>query len=273
MYKQKYNQQNTQKYKTKYNQNVEYNQLISEALINEEKTEYISLQRYKSELDKVYTIFNVENGIIQPSLTLNINRVLRAQYILKLFPSIVIMNADGNRIIIDCISKIMSFGSEDKIQGVIQYEYDQDLKYNVLSIFYNHIEVNSPANQNVIQTDIDIYREFDTLRVFSLILERGGIISINDGIEKILHLPLLDTQFGYIGQLPDETIYFSRLNYIRKIWPELGLTLIVKNKFIKIYSEILKYEYKNENPGIIKCHRNHGSNDILLNMTHICQKF
>jgi len=252
---------------------MKLNKIITEVLVNEDKSQYICLQRQKNVSDNIYTAFNVHNGIIQPSLTLNINRIIRVQKILKLFPEIILMNADGNRIIIDCLSKVISFNPDEISQGVIQYSYDAELNYNILSIFYNCITFNVPISPNVVQCSIDSEYEFKSLKIFSIILNRGGIISINDGIEKILHLPILDPQFGFIGETPDDVLYFSRLNLIRKIWPELGLTLIVKNTTIKVYSDILKYEYNNENPGIIKCHRNHGSNDLLLSMTHICQKF
>lgn len=241
--------------------------VITEALISENKMNYISLQRQKLKLDKVYTMFDVVHGVVQPTLNLYINRVLRAQRVLTLFPEVVIMNANGSRIIIDCISKVISFGAEDHLCGVIQYEYDSELNYNILSIFHNCIGQN-----NVIQCPNQADWEFKSLRVFSVILERGGIISINDGVEKILHIPLLDPQFGYIGETPDLNIYFARLNLIRRTWPELNIVLIVKNRTIKVYSDVLKYEYNNENPGIIKAHKNHGSDDVVLAMTHICQK-
>jgi len=244
------------------------NRLSTDVLISEDKKKFICFQQYEGRNNQLCTFFDVVNGQNQP-LNLNINRVIRAQKLLKQYPSVVIMNADGQKIIIDCISKILAFNPDEEIKGIIQYEYDKDLNYNILSLFYDNIE----PQTHILQIESEPISIFNFLVLYSVILERGAIISINDRIEKVLHLPILDPQFGYIGETIAETIYFSRLNQIRKAWPELGIVLIVKNSKIKIYSEILKYEYKNEIPFMLRCHKNHDTNDIMLTSTHICQKY
>jgi hypothetical protein len=257
-------------YEKKYNLDEDRRYVITETLVSEDKTKYICLQKQIQRVNRVYTGFTVVNGIIQPELTLDITRVIRANRILKMFPDVVLMNSNGIRVIIDCISKLISFGSEDNLCGVLQYTYDpKTMQYIITSIFH---EVSIASNISIVETNLESELLFRTLKVFGIILERGGIITINDGIEKIIHIPLLDPKFGYIGECEDQTLFFSRLNLIRKIWPELQLVMIVKKSTIKIYSEILKYEYNSENPCIVKVHRNHGSGDMILSPTHVCQQ-
>ena len=237
-------------------------------LIDASKENFIMIKREKNMKDVVFTTTKIEKGQVIP-MTLDTSRVIRAQKIMKIFPLITNITGKGGSIGVDVISKIMSFTPNDDFEGIIQYQYDRQRNYYIMSIF-----------DKIIQPQKDIFTydgseseySFNILKVFSVVLNRGSMISINDGIEKVLHISLIEPTTGLIGQAPDYNTIILKLNIIKNIWPEIGIMIIIKNDNVYIHSNLLKEQYKVEDPCFLQIRRNLKSKDISISVTHMCHK-
>ncbi len=234
-----------------------------QTLISKDKLNFICLWEHNG-LPKVITPFNAIQGQIQPSLILNINRIVRTQKLLRALPSVFIMHSDGRQIDIDAVSKIVSFGEQD-ISGIIQYQID-----NKDSLDHSLIAVYETIKQDYHYVVVPIEKEefqLDSLKVFPLMLQQGCIVCVADIVEKYFHCSLHDTKTGFIGSTIQSDV--KRIDTFQSIWPELGLRFIIKDKRLEIYSDLLAEEFNHiEGEYFLKIHRNFGGSDLQLQLTH-----
>lgn len=234
-----------------------------QTLISKDKLQFICLWE-RNGIPKVISFFQAIAGEIQPCLSLDINRIIRTQKLLRGLPSVFIMHSDGRQIDIDAISKIVSFGVQD-IKGVIQYQIDnKETLDHTLQAVYEAID----EKYHYVVMPIDKTEfQLETLKVFPLMLQQGCIVCVADAVEKYLHCPLHDTKTGFIGITDQEDT--SRIDTFQNIWPELGLRFIIEDNKLHIYSDLLAEEFKDrEGEYFVRIHRNFGGSDVQVQLTH-----
>jgi hypothetical protein len=233
-------------------------------LISKDKRKYILLAE-KNGVSTVVTNFEYANNEMKPSLTLDINRIIRTQKLLKSLPSVFIMHADGKHIHIDAVSKILEFSIPD-ISGLVQFKVENKevLQHQIMNIF----EGIDQKPQYVIIEDEEL-SEFqpNTLKVFPIMLQKTAMVCVVDAIEKILHCPIINPKTGFIGTTTNKD--YSRLITFQNVWPELDLEFTVKNRKLHVSSGLVVESVKDyDTPVYLRIHRNFGGSDLEIKVTH-----
>ena len=234
-------------------------------LISKDKQKYILLAE-QSGISTVVTNFEYNNGQMQPSLTLDINRIIRTQKLLKGLPSVFIMHADGKNIHIDAVSKILEF-SVPNMSGLVQFKVEnkETFQHEIITIF----ECIDEKPQYIIIEDDDDDTKFQpsTLKVFPIMLNKSAMVCVVDAVEKILHCPVINPKTGFIGTTSNKD--YSRLITFQNVWPELDLEFTIKDKKLHISSGLITETVKSyDYPISIKIHRNFGGSDLEIKVTH-----
>lgn len=237
-------------------------------LISRDKTKYIILEE-KQQSIQVVSNFEIKDGMIQPSLSIDMNRILRTHSLLKFLPGLITMSSDGLTIDIDSICEIFKFKQDADIVGVIQYHIlNRNLKNIKNPIIFE--EVFSTPMYKMCTDETSFHS--NSLKIFPILLDVGSIICIVDAVEKVLHCPIIDPTTGYVGV--SHPTNYNKLLKLSSIWPELNFEYITKDKMIYGFSKILKEASMDENgvitnPCIIKVHRNYGNDELEMKISHL----
>lgn len=233
-------------------------------LISKDKSKYILLAE-KDGVSNVVTNFEYENNEMKPSLTLDINRIIRTQKLLKALPSVFIMHADGRHIHIDAVSKILEFSVND-ICGLVQFKIENKevLQHQIMNIFES---INKKPQYVIIEEEDLVEFQPNTLKVFPVMLKKSAMVCVVDAIEKILHCPVLNPKTGFIGTTTNKD--YSRLITFQNVWPELDIEFTVKNRKLHVSSGLIVESVKDYDvPVYLKIHRNFGGSDLEIKVTH-----
>ncbi len=239
-------------------------------LISKDKSKYILLSE-KNGISTVVTNFEYINHEMKSSLTLDINRIIRTQKLLKSLPSVFIMHADGNHIHIDAVSKILEFSISD-ISGLVQFKVENKevLQHQIMNIFES---IDQKPQYVIIEEEELTEFQPNTLKVFPIMLQKTAMVCVVDAVEKILHCPVINPKTGFIGTTTNKD--YSRLITFQNVWPELDLEFTVKHRKLHISSGLVIESIKDyDKPVYLRIHRNFGGSDLEIKVTHqIMQDF
>lgn len=225
------------------------------ALVSPEKDRFIIWAAVKK-IPYIVSFFDVNENGVQPSLSFDINRLFRAQKMLKRQPNLFVLKSDGKKLEIDAVHKLITI--ENPASGIIQYHItDQKTLSFEIDNVYRKIEEKSDITYIVVESSDQTIDIPENLQVLPLMCKNGFMISIADSVEKVLYLTINNSQ-GLIGFTEQHEL--RRITNIQKMWPELDLIFSVKDEQCSITSELLK-NHITENC-VLRLHRNFGSNDI-----------
>lgn len=235
----------------------------TQTLINKNKDNFIIVSQL-NKIPHIVSFFKILNNQSFPGLTVDINRYIRCQNLMKTIPTIFKMRSDGDQIEIDVINKVFEF-DHDKLSGILNYTIlsEDPLIANINEI-YEEIEELKTINFIVHPSD-EIKNIPKTLKTFPCPCYQGILLSISDTIEKVLHTSILEPNTGLLG-ITSEEEYKSAIT-ICKMWPELNIKINIKDSNLEIYSDQLKLP-DHLVSGIVCLHRNFGNNNITINQTH-----
>lgn len=212
-------------------------------IINSDNTHFISVFN-----SKIVTPLNITNKKIEPCLKVPLYCQKRVNNLLSVIPQFLKYEIDGSKMIsIDVLSSIFKDEDKQSINGIIQYEY-QNEKPNVNAIF-KQLENNSKIKLKKTHQNENFKAEEEKKKIFFVTLDIGFIVCIIKKNYKKLILTLSNTDIGCIGRITNYKPIRQLMN-LQYAFQEIDINFTIYNNYIDIYSSYLKYD------NLINYHKN-----------------
>lgn len=241
----------------------------TQTLIDKNKKNFIIVGQVQKQ-NYVISSFNIQNYISNPGLTVEINRYLRCQAIMKQIPAVFKMYSNGEYINIDVVKQAFKF-SVPNLSGIIRYiieEENNTFKQAISPIIYEETVESNTINFIVNRNSDNLSSIPKTLKIYPIIGINGFLLHISDSIEKVLHITINDPKNGKLFSVDQSE--FRNLDIIKNIWSEFEFEyspsnhnthiLELKSRQLQISEEI--------SSGVLYIHKNFGNNHITINQTH-----
>lgn len=218
--------------------------VLNQTVINEDKSKFIIAKKFAN-FTSIITPFNKINNKFNSDFSIPHSRAQRIQYLYNLMINIAEYSTTNNYIDFDCVGKLPLEIFENYDNGIIHFNIqNKSIKNDNNDLIIEmdpRLIINTVTDNEIIEYDNKSKILFTTnhIKVFSVLLSKGVIITIVDQDECIIYLTLLNPNKGYIGTCIRKEIANITQN-IFPIWPIFNIVADENINKIFLKKELLE---------------------------------